>query len=142
MPSTVDQQPTTSDTVRDLTVDDLMSTSVAVVHARDDLWSVLQRFHLGGLRHLVVLGEDDRFVCVLSDRLVVDHVEYDRRELETVRLDHVVLDRGTCIPTGSGVVAAATHVLQHASGALAVVDGDRRVLGIVTGADLLRALVA
>lgn len=124
------------------TVDDLMSTSVAVVHEQDDMWSVLQRFHLGGLRHLVVLDGDERFVCVLSDRLVVDNVEYVRRELECVRVGHAVLERGTGIASGSSVRDAATQVLNHASGALAVIDGDGHVLGIVTGADLLRELVS
>lgn len=123
-------------------VDGVMSTSVAAVHESDDVWGVLQRFQLCGLRHIVVLDEAEQFVSVLNDRLAADQVGRDRRELELLRVRDVVFDRHTFVVTGTPLQDAAREMLRHSAGALAIVDSDRHVLGVVTGADVLRSLVA
>lgn len=125
-----------------LTVDDVMSAPVATVGASEDLWAAIDRFNVCGLRHLVVVDDSGAFAGVLGDRLATDAVRHDRRELELTRVRDLALDRRTCVPSGTGLVDAAARMLHHSAGALAVVDEHTRVLGIVTGADLLRAMVA
>jgi len=78
---TSDVDPATlSSTTFDEPVDRTMSRSVASVHQDDDVWSVLERFHVTGLRHMVVLDRTERCVGVLNDRLAADQLGRDRRE--------------------------------------------------------------
>jgi CBS domain-containing protein len=125
----------------DEAIDQSMSRSIAAVHDHDHVWSVLERLHLGALRHIVVLDRTERFLGVLSDRLAADYVGRDRLELECVRVRDVVFDPHTSVASGTPLGDAAHEMLRHSAGALAVVDGDRRVLGIVTGADVMRRLL-
>ncbi len=129
-------------TTFDEPVDRCMSRSVAAVHEHDHVWSVLERLNLGGLRHIVVLDTTERFLGVLSDRLAADNVGRDRRELECIRVGDVVFDPHTSVPSGTTLGDAGHEMLRHSAGAVAVVDRDRHVLGVVTGADVLRCLLA
>jgi CBS domain-containing protein len=126
--------------VADEPVDHVMSTSVVAIRADDDVANALAVLRLGALRHLVVVDDDGRFVGIVGDRLLVDHCgPLDAPTL--VRVKDVLFDTTACVAPGTTIAAAARRMLRHSAGALAVVDTQSRVLGVVTGADLLRALV-
>jgi CBS domain-containing protein len=125
----------------DLTVGELTGTSVATVRDDQDVLAVLDVLRTTGLRHVVVVDRAGEFVAVLSDRLGVECAGMDRRQLQATRVRDLVLDRQARIAPEQPVRDAATLALRHSAGALAVTDPNGQVLGIVTGADLLRALV-
>jgi CBS domain-containing membrane protein/CBS domain-containing protein len=121
-------------------VDQVMSTSVVALRADEDVATALAVLRVGGLRHLVVIDGDARFLGMVSDRLLVDQ-ESPRPGPTLVRIKDVLFDTKACVPPGTTIAEAARRMLQHSAGALAVVDAESKVLGVVTGADLLRALV-
>jgi CBS domain-containing protein len=123
-------------------VDLVMSTSVVSVDENEDLLTALSLLRLGALRHLVVVDSQGRFAAVVSDRLLVDHCDGDPRRARLTRMKDVIFDADAVVPSGTTVIDAARRMLHHSAGAVAVVDDRSVVLGVVTGADLLRALVS
>ena len=120
-------------------VDDVMTTSVATVREDDALSDALERFRIGGLRHVVVVDGDGRFAGLLNDRLAVEYFGHDPRALRCTRVRDTVFDRRTSVAVGTPVVVATKEILRHSAGALAVVDENLAVVGVITGADLLRS---
>ena len=123
------------------TVDDVMTAPVATVRASDGLRAAINRFYVCALRHLIVVDDSGRFVGVINDRVATIAVEQDQHELDRTSVRDLALDRDTVVRTGTSVLEAAEEMLRHSAGALAVTDDRGRVIGIVTGADLLRAFV-
>jgi predicted transcriptional regulator len=136
-----DEPPTTEVSADALTVGDLMSPSVATVREDQDLRTALEMFRTTGLRHLVVVTGAGEFVGVLGDRVGIDLAGQDERQLAIARVHDLPQDRRAQTAAGTGIVEAARSVLHHSAGALAVTNENGHVIGIVTGADLLRGLL-
>lgn len=124
-----------------MTVGDLMSRSVATVREDQDLGTALQMLRTTGLRHLVAVTKDGEFVGVLSDRVGVECAGQDARQLAMAQVRDLRLDRRAQTGAEHRIPEAVRMVLHYSAGALAVTDANARVLGIVTGADLLRGLL-
>lgn len=124
-----------------LTVGDLMSRSVATVRDDQSVRTALDMLRTTALRHLVVVNKHDQFVGVLSDRVGVESAGQDERQLATARVRDLALDRRAQTQADRRLPDAVRLVLHHSAGALAVTDENGRVVGIVTGADLLRGLL-
>lgn len=136
-----DEPATDSSTALPRTVGDLMSRSVATVRENQSLGTALQMLHTTGLRHLVVVTGSGEFVGVLSDRVGIETTGRDERQLAVAQVRDLALDPRASTRAERPVLEAARMVLHHSAGALAVTDENARVLGIVTGADLLRGLL-
>jgi len=112
--------------------------TVVTINASASLWEAIERFFLSGLRHLVVVTED-RCVGVLADRHVAAQWPLDLRgrpvaELLDGRQPYTVAD--------APVLDAARAMLAAQVDALPVVDERHHIVGVITGSDLTRVLVA
>jgi CBS domain-containing protein len=127
-------------------VRDVMSTPVTVVRDHHSAWHALVRFTETGLRHLVVLDEEDRLVGVLEDRRVLALWPLEPVVLHRKTVGHLVRSLGSDSPRppqvhpSAAVPVAAEIMLQFAVDGLPVVDDHGRVVGIVTGSDIVRSL--
>ena len=121
------------------TVGQVMSQPVVAVDAHEAAWVALRRLTTSGLRHLVVVS-GDRCVSVLSDRHVAAAWPFG----ELSRRSQLVLDLlGDISPsvTASTTAGEAARVMTDAGvDALPVVDAHNRIVGLVSGSDLLRLL--
>jgi CBS domain-containing protein len=123
----------------DITVGQIMSQPAVAVDAHETAWVALQRLTTSGLRHLVVVS-GDRCIGVLSDRHVAAAWPFG----ELSRRTQLVLDllgaNRPSVTAGTAVGDAARAMLDAGVDALPVVDAHDRIVGLVTGSDLLRLL--
>jgi CBS domain-containing protein len=119
---------------------EIMSRPVVTIPATVLLDDALTKMIGTGLRHLAVVGEDDRCLGVLSDRTIAaawaaDYCALSRRPVATV-LD----PKPATISDHCAVVDAARMMHNAAVDAVAVVDAQGKPVGVVTGSDLVSLL--
>jgi CBS domain-containing protein len=122
-----------------VTVGQIMSQPAVAVEAQETAWVALQRLTTSGLRHLVVVS-GDRCVGVLSDRHVAAAWPFGELSRRTQLVLDLLGDTRPSVTAGTTAGEAARAMLDAGVDALPVVDADDRVVGLVTGADLLRLL--
>jgi CBS domain-containing protein len=128
-------------TPADIRASELMSHPVLVVDADARLATAMDRLTASGLRHLVVVS-NGRCVGVLTDRLVAavwPMVALGPGSQPIARL--LSHDPVTVTPDDTPRTIAR-RMLERGVDAVAVVDTAGRVVGIVTGSDLLRHFVS
>jgi CBS-domain-containing membrane protein len=129
-------------------VRDVMSSPLVVVRDYDTIWHAVGRFVASGLHHLVVLDPDDQLVGILDDRRVLAEWPLDAAGMHHRTIGEVLRSRDA----SSAVLVPRTHpavsvrragqsMLDLRVDALAVVDDFGRVVGILTGSDLISFLV-
>lgn len=126
---------------------DIMSTPLVVVRSQDSLRHALDRFTVTGHRHLVVLDDSDDLVGVVDDRLVLagwplEAVGRDRQTIgQLLRQTTTTAQSSPRVHRAAPVRQAGQLMLAWRVDALPVVDDAGAVVGIVTGADLVRSLL-
>jgi CBS domain-containing protein len=125
-------------------VEDVMSSPPIVVRTYDSLWRAMDRFLATGLRHLVVLDEADVVIGILEDRAVVsqwakDPLGLHRRTVGAIM--HAGRQRAVAVTRGTPLYEAARLMLERRVDALPVVGSDGHVIGVLTGSDMVRAMV-
>ncbi len=107
------------------------------------------RMQEGGFRHLPIVDRDDRLVGIVSDRDLREAAPSDatvlsRQELtyllSRLKVKDVMATPVLTARPGEPAEAAAIRMRENKVGALPVVS-DERLVGIVTTADMLDALV-
>ena len=129
----------------------IMRTPVVSIGMDASLKDALDLCTDQGIRHLPVVDEEGAFVGVLTDRDIRYHISprlgtisensSDRATLN--RRVHTVMVRNAL--TGSpdmSIGTAAKIFLHNHIGCLPVLDGDRRLVGMVTKGDFLALLAA
>ncbi|MFB6267743.1 MAG: CBS domain-containing protein [Halodesulfurarchaeum sp.] len=137
-----------------LDVRDIYSSDPVTMREDDTLGMVINRLREHGISRLPVVDEDDRLTGVVTVHNVVNVVVRDmdkatvgdrRGEIERV-LDLPVYDMMSSpvetVTVSTSVEDAVATMLEHDYGGLIVTDeaDDRRVIGVVTKTDVLRAL--
>lgn len=131
-----------------MTVRDVMSSEVGTVSPDLDIWGALAIMRQSGFRHLVVVDKG-KLVGLVSNR------DY-RKVLEWIRPDGTIAgvfktpvsrimtpgDKMITIGPDASVLEAARAMVDKKIGSLPVLDGDARVVGILTQRDVMGALVA
>lgn len=126
----------------------VMSAPVVVVRDFDSIWHAIDRFTTTGLHHLVVLDNDDHLVGILDDRQALALWPFDAAgmhphtigELMPTSIGDKAVTGASVQPDVSAHVAGRLMLAQRVD-ALAVVDEFGRVVGILTGSDLIHHLV-
>lgn len=130
-------------------VRDFMSTDVITAHSRDGVHQTYWRMHEHGIRHMPVVDGDDKLIGFVSERDLrrpEDLVDDGPNRAQFWRMDNEtkVGDAMTKEPATTTADAALTEplaaMIQYRYGAMPVVDGDNKVVGVLTTTDLLRAL--
>ena len=129
-----------------MTLSLIMVTDVISIRMDEPLKAALDLCTNRGIRHLMVVNDEGALVGILTDRDIryylsprlgtISENNSDRATLE--RRVHTVMARDVVTGTPDmSLGAAARKMLHDRVGCLPVVDGDRRVVGVVTTSDFL-----
>jgi CBS domain-containing membrane protein len=133
----------------DFPVSDLMTREVRTVNENDRLSLVDELMKLGGHRHVVVLGDDDELVGIISRRDIFhgalawslgQGAAAHEKTLDTYPVKQVMETEVSTIAPGARLREAAELMIERKIGCLPVVDGGE-VVGIVTEGDFLSLVV-
>lgn len=118
---------------QDLTVSDLMTTSLVTVKANETIKEAHAEMQIGVYRHLPVVDDRGRLVGVVSDRdlLGVLASRKPRKVSEVMTRDIM-----TTLPD-TPAADAATMMLDNKIGSVLVVDEEENLVGMVTQTDYL-----
>jgi acetoin utilization protein AcuB len=128
-------------------VRDYMTTSVVTANLRDGLRQTFYRMRERGVRHMPVLDGKERLVGIVSDRDLrrPGWVDAEENVAHYYLLDNATKVEDAMTPkpvtvTGDTPMADALAIfLARRFGAVPVVDDERRVIGIISAYDVLRA---
>ena len=127
-------------------VSDLMTSRVFTLRRTDTLQDVRSLMQLAKIRHIPVTEDGDRFVGLLTHRDLLGYAEINREEQEEIESSILV---GDIMQTDVRTVApdtllreAAEILYRNKYGCLPVLDGDNKLVGIITEADFLRLAIA
>ncbi len=131
----------TASTPGHVLVRDIMSQPVLTVETDETLWDAWQLLFVSGLRHLVVIDRFGQTMGVLSDRNILAEVPATAEHLSSKLVSDVLARVPVAvISPDSDPRAAASLMARATSEAVPVVEGDGRLVGIVTESDLVRWL--
>jgi CBS domain-containing protein len=132
------------------------AVSIAEVMTRDPLKArpyqpVLEAVALmteRGFKHVPIVDDDERLVGIISDRDVrtaigdpAEALGRDLTELEEMPISSVMTTPAESVTENAPLVEVAHRLAHESIGALPVVDGDGRVVGIVSYVDVVRKLL-
>ncbi len=119
-------------------VSQAMSRPVLTIDVYESLWDAWQLLSVSGLRHLVVV-EDGRCLGVISDRMIITDIPLEEQRLR----NRGVGDLLSRVPARSvldtdPLAEVARTMARYSTEAVPVLDEMGRLVGIVTGSDLVR----
>lgn len=133
-----------------LTVDAVMSLDPVTASADDPLSMIVERMGRLGIRHVPVVDGERRVIGVLSDRDVRTAIGNPMRllrareavvRIESTRVAHAMSRSPVTIAAGTRLSRVAELFVDRKVGILPVVNGEDRLVGIVSYADVLRAVL-
>ena len=116
---------------------DVMTPDPTVLHASHRLQRAWDEMRVGSFRHLPVVDRHGELLGVLTHRDLLAA----RGELSQ-RADEVMQTNVKTVEPQTAAHEAAYLLLRHAIGCVPVVDGENRLLGIVTESDFVRIAYA
>lgn len=116
-----------------------MSTPAVTIRADTDYMTALQLMQENALHHLPVVDAKGEVVGIAAERdLLLAATRYMQAKVEVGEVMH----RGVVtVRPEMPVEAAADLMVANRIGGLPVLDGEHRLLGIITESDVFRALV-
>ena len=129
-------------------VSQIMQTEVVTLTAHETLDLTQDLMNLGRVRHLPVVDTEERVVGIVSHRdllaaamsKVLDFDPSSRRAfLRSIEVTEVMAVDVLTVSPETALADAAELMLQRKIGCLPVVDPQRKLVGLVTEADLLSA---
>jgi acetoin utilization protein AcuB len=128
-------------------VSDYMATEVVTANLKDGLRQTFYRMRERGIRHMPVLDDDESIIGVISDRDLrrPDWVDEEQNVAHYYLIDNAHKVEGAmtrdpwAVRPGDSIQDAVELVLKHHIGALPVVGEDRKLVGMISAVDMLRA---
>ncbi|HET9172233.1 MAG TPA: CBS domain-containing protein [Actinospica sp.] len=121
------------------TARDLMSPVDNVITEDATLQEVVNRFLDGIGRHLVVLDRDGRCAGVIGPRHVAQAHRLDPRRDDEIPVSDLGCAPWIALSPLDSVRTCAQMLVEYDLDAVPVLDGDQRVLGLVTAHDIVKA---
>jgi CBS domain-containing protein len=118
---------------RALTVGDLMSIDVHTANEGDTLEEAHKFMRMAGVRHLPVLDADDELVGILSDRDLL----LGWSQGPSTKVADLMSRYTKWVHPETSARDAAAMMLSDKIGCLPVLDGGKKLIGIVTETDFL-----
>lgn len=118
---------------------DVMSTPALSISPTTSVWTAWSMMMRTGLRHLAV-AQGDECLGILDDRSVFAQWPMGPLALRRRTVRELVRPYATCVLPDTSLQALAQAMVGDAVDALPVVAADGRLVGIVTGSDLARAV--
>lgn len=115
-----------------------MSRPVLTVDVSESLWDAWQLLNVSGLRHLVAV-DDGRCAGIISDRMILTDIPLAEERMRR----RIVRDLLSGLPARSVLDSApladvARTMARYSAEAVPVLDEKGRLVGVVTGSDLVR----
>ncbi|HVZ88264.1 MAG TPA: CBS domain-containing protein [Polyangia bacterium] len=132
-----------------LRVDDFMSGVPVTASVDDTISVVVDRMSRHGIRHIPVIDGEQRVIGMVSDRDVRTAVggplhAVSAREaiarMDSTYVTEIMTREPSTLPTGCPLSQAAAFFADHKVGALPIVDSRARLVGLISYADVLRAI--
>lgn len=127
----------------------VMTKATATVHEEDDLIEAVRTMIEEDVRHLPVVDAEMKVVGMLSDRDVrgavgdpIQALQEGEGRFVGRRVGDVMHTAPVTVPHEASLADLTSYFLDERIGALPVVDGGDRLIGIVSYIDLLRHVVA
>src|SRR5690606_24268420 len=111
---------------------ELMVADVVTVRSGDRLSHVDREMRLGRIRHLPVVDDAERLVGLVTERDLLAAGSHAERVADIMRTNPKV------VHPDSPAHEAAYLLLRHGIGCVPVVDGEGRLVGLVTDTDFIR----
>ena len=131
---------------KDLSVRDVMSQNPKTLGRNDQLSLADDVMRAERIRHLPVLDEDGKLCGIVSQRdmfrgALAQALGYGTaaqgKVLAMLRVKEVMTTEVVTIPPDAALAEAARTMLERKIGCLPVVDGGRRLVGILTESDFV-----
>ena len=120
-----------------MSIRDYLTPNPETVGPRDMLALAHDKMDRGHFRRLPVVDAAGALIAIITDRDLQRHTGY----WETTHVDAAMTESPLTIGPDQPIAEAARLMLEHKIGGLPVVDGNGRLIGIVTQSDLLRAFL-
>ncbi len=119
-------------------VNEAMSRPVLTIDVSETLWDAWQLLSVSGLRHLVVV-DDGHCLGVISDRMILTDIPVSEDRMRD-RGVGALLSRGPVrvVRDTARLADVARTMARYSAEAVPVLDELDRLVGIVTGSDLVR----
>lgn len=116
-----------------------MSAHPITLRLDTDYKTALQVMKTHAIHHLPVLDGNDRLAGIVAERdLLIAAMQYSQA---TVDVGEVMHRDVVTVRANAPITHAASLMVKHSIGGLPVVDGDGRVVGVITETDVFRAFV-
>jgi CBS domain-containing membrane protein len=141
--------PATPEPAGELLAEDIMTENPRTIGVNDPVGDAIDALQSMGVRHLPVVDDQGELVGMVSDRDLGSWArQFSEGELagrsivtlSAVPVGHIMSSDVASVDTDADVAEMVDTMLERNVGALPVVDGEGRPVGIVSYVDLLRAL--
>jgi CBS-domain-containing membrane protein len=120
-------------------VNEIMSAPVLTVDLNDSLWDAWQMLSVSGLRHLIVLGQDNECLGLISDRQILAEMPATTEHLGSLYVNDLVeRTRQISLSPEHTPQHAAALMREHDLEAMPVCTADGKIAGILTQTDLVK----
>ena len=127
--------------VRAIVAADVMTTPPVTIAPTTTIYAAWSLMTRTGLRHLIVAVEDTCF-GVIDDRAVFAEWPMGPLALRRRTVRDLVRPATTCVLPDTDLQLVARVMVEDATDAVPVLSSDGRLVGIVTGSDIARAVAA
>lgn len=115
-----------------------MTRPVLTIDVAESLWDAWQLLSVSGLRHLVVV-DDGRCLGVISDRMILTDIPVSEERLRNRGVGDLLSRAPVRSVSDIAPLADVARIMaRYSAEAVPVVDEYGRLIGIVTGSDLVR----
>jgi CBS domain-containing protein len=115
-----------------------MARPVLTIDVTESLWDAWQLLSVSGLRHLVVV-DDGRCLGVISDRMILTDLPLDEERMRARGVGELLSRAPVRSVLDTAPLAdVARTMARYSAEAVPVLDELGRLVGIVTGSDLVR----
>ncbi|MBR7825628.1 CBS domain-containing protein [Actinospica sp. MGRD01-02] len=121
------------------TARDVMSPVDGVIGEDATLREVVRGFLDGQGRHLIVVDRDGRCTGVLGPRHIAQAHRFDLLRDEEIPISELCGEPWVALSPPDSLETCAQMLVEYDLDAIPVLDEDRRVLGVVTAHDVVRA---
>ncbi len=119
-------------------VSQAMSRPVLTIEVSESLWDAWQLLSVSGLRHLAVV-EDGRCLGVISDRMILTDIPLSEERMRSRGVGDLISRAPARSVLDTAPLADVARIMaRHSAEAVPVLDEFNRLVGIVTGSDLVR----
>ena len=119
---------------RTTTVEDVMTTALTTIHPEEPVDTADLEMKLADIRHMPVVGSQNRLVGILSDRDLLR----SRGGPKGRAIADIMTRRVHTVRAGDPASRAVDFLLEHKIGCVPVLGDQDQLVGIVTETDFLR----